>query len=257
MGNSVLVLTICLAVAGVWALAVGINRRGIAAALRPVSDDAGTIVFVEPVRWLFIIWGLVPFVRGLRRGGCRMNVELHRWCTTAGALLVVPDLVRRQRSLRQAKRLAALLERLLRERFGPLYLVGYSSGTFIALEACRRLSTPDALHRLVLLAGSTSPDFAWEGLDRVIREASSFHSPLDIIAGVGPALFGTNDRRWSPGCGTVGFRHPPSWLTQRRWRPGDIRRGYLGGHFTVTAPAFVQHEIAPLFNRPTTPDSAS
>jgi hypothetical protein len=59
-------------------------------------------------------------------------------------------------------------------------------------------------------------------------------------------LFGSNDRRWGPGCGTVGFREPPPFVTQRAWRPADVRLGYLGDHFTVTSPRFVAGHLAPI-----------
>lgn len=205
----------------------------------------GIVLFVEPVRWLFVIWGFGWFCSGLRRAGGRQQVRLFRWSSAAGALLVVPDLVRQGRLDWQAQRLARLIARLEEEHAGvPIHVVGYSTGAYVAAEACKRAPRSDTPRRLILLAASASPDYDWSGLRTL--SVYSFYSPLDAINVVGPLLFGANDRRWGPAGGAVGFRQSPGFLRQRSWTWSDLRLGYLGDHFTVTIPSFVARHVAPL-----------
>lgn len=232
---------------GLWAAAVYINRR----CLRTYEDSgdpaAGIVIFVEPVRWLFIIWGFTGFCRGLRRANGEHRVVLFRWSTPAGALLVIPDLIGRQRLNRRAARLAHLIDRIrLTHPNVPVHIVSYSTGTYVALEACKRLGWPDSVSRLILLAPSASPRYDWRGLDRSCTSVHSFHSLLDAINIVGPLLFGANDRRWGPAGGAVGFRRAPDFVHQRAWRFADVRVGYFGDHFTIAAPAFIARHVAPL-----------
>lgn len=235
---------------GLFAAALLLNRRR-ALRLSGSGDPAhGIVVFVEPVRWLFVIWGFAWFCRGLRRAGGRQQVLLFRWSSTVGALLVVPDLVRRRRLDRRAERLAWLLARLAREHANvPIHVVGYSTGAYVAAEACKHMPRSAVPHRLVLLAASASPDYDWSGLQGLGLEVFSFHSPLDAINVVGPLLFGGNDRRWGPACGAVGFRSAPGFVNQRSWRWSDVRFGYLGDHFTVAVPRFIARHVAPLLSR--------
>ena len=125
-------------------------------------------------------------------------------------------------------------------------LVGYSSGCFVTLEACRRVRRPETLGKVLLLSGAVSPGYAWGELADRLDDVTSFHSWLDGISGLGPLLFGGNDRRWRPGCGTVGFADPPPMVRQRRWRPADVWLGYFGDHFTIAAPRFVAAQMAPI-----------
>jgi len=210
--------------------------------------DHGIVVFVEPVRWLFIVWGFVPFVRGLRRAGCGHCVRLFRWSRRAGALFVLPDLMRRQRLLTKARRLARFLDQLAEDHPGrTIHLCGYSSGCYLVTEAIRHVRRPDAVGAVVLLASTLSPGYALHGVVQRVRALQSFHSRLDfLINGLAPRLFGCNDRRRVWSAGMVGFTSPPSGVTQHTWTPADIRLGYLGDHFSITAPRFVAARVAPV-----------
>lgn len=240
-------LLLSIAVAALWAMAVSLNRRHVRALDGTGDAREGIVVFVEPVRWLSIVWGFVWFCRGLRRAECGHQVRLFRWCSVAGALLVIPDLVRHNRLRRKAKHLAERVDSLVAENPGcVVHLVGYSSGCFVTLEACRLVRSVEKLGQVVLLAGAVSPGYQWDGLDARLRRIHSFHSRLDWISGLGPLLFGSNDRRWGPGCGSVGFRNPPAVLQQRAWRPSDMLLGYFGDHFTIASPPFVIRHVAPI-----------
>jgi hypothetical protein len=235
------------AFAACWGLGLWFNRRGVRRYDGRGDPSHGIVIFVEPVRWLFIVWGFSSFCRGLRRSGYRGRTHLFRWCTTAGALLVVPDLARRKRLHARAEELAGMIQSLAAAHpRSAIDLAGYSSGCYIALEACRRIQSPQTVRQVVLLAGATSPAYRLETLAGSVRRIYTFHSAIDVITGLGPLVFGSNDRRWGPACGTVGFRCRWPFVVQRGWRPADVRHGYLGDHFSVTSSRFVAARIAPL-----------
>jgi len=210
--------------------------------------DQGIVVFVEPVRWLFVVWGFVPFVRGLRRAGCGHGVRLFRWSGRAGALLVLPDLMRRRRLLAKARRLARFLDRLAEDHPGrTIHLCGYSSGCYLVTEAIQHVRRPESVGAAVLLASTLSPGYALHDVAGRVRALRSFHSPLDFfINGLAPRLFGCNDRLRAWSSGMVGFTSPPSGVSQHTWTPADIRLGYLGDHFSITASRFVAARVAPV-----------
>jgi pimeloyl-ACP methyl ester carboxylesterase len=207
----------------------------------------GIVVFVEPVRWLFVIWGFVSFCRGLRRAGLMHQVRLFRWSNRAGALLVLPDLMRRRRLQRKARRLAAFIDDLAaRHPDVPIHVCGYSSGCYVALEAVRDVRATLALGQMLLLAPSFSPSFDLREARRRVAGIHLFHSGADVaINGLGPLLFGCNDRRWCVSAGVVGVRAGPWLASQRAWALGDVAWGYFGDHFTITSPAFVAQVVAP------------
>ena len=241
-------LLILCSAAFLWALAVLTNRRNVQVHDGGGSPDSDLIVFVEPVRWLFIIWGFAPFCRGLRLAGCNAQVRLFRWSGLAGSLLVIPDLVRHRRLLQKAERLARQLDAYAAERPDRrIHLVGYSTGSYIALEACKRRTKHGAIRTVVVLAGTMSPDYRLDDLAGRVQRVHSFHSRLDLISIIGPVLFGSNDRRWGPAGGAVGFRRLPAFTGQRAWQVADMAVGYLGDHFTVVAPRFVARHMAALF----------
>lgn len=238
-------LLIGCAAGSIWIAAVAINRWRLRVHDFSGDPDQGIVIFVEPVRWLFIIWGFAGFCRGLRRSGCRSRLYLFRWCSPAGALLVIPDLVRCERLQRKAKRLARYIDELARQYPGQaIHLVGYSSGCYVTLEACRQATSPGAIAKVILLAGAISPRYRWDGLRDRLSAVYNFHSPLDLISALGPALFGSNDRRWCLGCGVTGFKFPPPIVTQRSWQPSDTKLGYYGDHFTITSPRFINKHVA-------------
>jgi len=241
-------LLLAVVFAGVWALALGYNRWQVARLEHTGDPREGIVIFVEPVRWLFVIWGFPHLCRGLRRAGCNAQVRLFRWSNRAGALLVLPDLMRRARLQCKSRRLARLIDELVERHPGcPIHVCGYSSGCYVALEALRHCRTPRPVERLILLAATISPRYDLRPLAGRVGSVHHLYSPLDgVINGLGPLLFGCNDRRWSISAGMTGLRHPPPFVFQRRWSPRDIASGYLGGHFTVMSPAFIARELAPL-----------
>jgi hypothetical protein len=237
-----------------WWLLLKRDRRRIRKYDGTGDLNAGIVLFVEPVRWLFVIWGFADFCKGLRLAGWQGKVELILWSSHIGALLVFPDLMRPGRQQRFAEKLAAHIDKLAQKHPGsPIHLVGYSGGSYVVLEAIRRISYPEALDQVILLGAAISPRYPLDSLSDRIRSLSSFHSAIDLITGIGPAIFGCCDRRWCPAAGTLGFKNPPAFVTEHRWRLRDLSLGYLGDHFTITAPRFVADRIAPILQQSNEP----
>ena len=241
-------LVLLVMVAAIWLAAVQISRRRVRACDGSGDPNHGIIVFAEPVRWLFVVWGFAWFCRGLRRAGCRQQVRLFRWCGAAGALLVLPDFVRRRRLRRKARRLARFLEQTAEQHpEQPIHVVGYSTGSFLVLEALKQVGPQVRLGEVILLAAAVSPGYEVNDIAGRVPRVHSFHSYADfLISGLGPLLFGSNDGHWGPGCGMVGWRNSDGFVVQHPWSASAIPLSYFGDHFTITAPAFVAKRIAPI-----------
>jgi hypothetical protein len=237
-----------LAVAALWRLAYAVNRRRVRAHDGTGDPADGLVIFVEPVRWLFIVWGFVGFCRGLRRAGLQPHVRLFRWSGRAGALLVLPDFVRRRRLRRKATRLARFTANLAAQHPGrPIHLVAYSTGCFIALEALQHLDPRVSVGQVILLAGAVSPGYDLHAVSGRVAGLHNFYSFLDfLISGFAPLAFGSNDGPHRPGCGMVGFRPGPAGLIQHSWRPFRLALGYLGDHFTIASARFIAADVATL-----------
>lgn len=227
-----------------WTFAVIVNRRAVRRENGAGDPRDGVLLFVEPVRWLFVIWGFGPFCRGVRRSGWKGQIRLVRWSSGAGSLLVFPDVVRQKRLSKRADKLARLIERVAADYpESPIHLVGYSSGCYIVVEALRRLERVRAT-TACLLAATISPTYSLDVARRNVDRLQHVYSPLDLINLLGPLVTGTNDRQWTPACGSVGFRLSSSSIVQRRWRWTDVGSFYLGDHFSIVSPRFVCKHFA-------------
>lgn len=239
---------IVIAVLALWWCAVRANRSRLHRYDGSGDAAKGIVIFVEPLHWLFIVWGFAPFCRGLRRAGGEHHIRLFRWGGRAGALLVIPDFVRRNRLLRKSERLARFILDVTEQHPGrTIHVVAYSTGCFIAAEALKRIERTVPIGEVVLLAGALSPGYDVVPLLSRVQRIHCFHSRLDfVISGLGPLLLGSNDGRFTPACGMVGLRAAPELVTRHGWTPNAIRTGYLGDHFTITSSAFVAKQIAPI-----------
>lgn len=235
------------AVAAAWMAAVWWNRRVVRRYDGSGDPGEGIIVFVEPVRWLFIIWGFVSACRGLRRAGLNHAIYLFQWSRAAGSLFVFPDLMRRGRLDAKAGRLVRLLADLAgRHPNTAIHVIGYSSGAYVAFEAVKALPQCVRLGRVIAMHGTVSPEY---DLAPVAARAVvvNVYSAIDcLINGLGPLVFGTNDRIHAPACGMIGFRSRVDGVEQRRWSWADVRDGYWGDHFTVMSSAWICRNIGPL-----------
>jgi hypothetical protein len=240
-------VTIAACLAATWAVALWINRRGVQRHDGSGDPARGIVVFVEPVRWLFIIWGFNALCRALRRAGCEEAIHLYQWSRPAGSLLVLPDLMRRHRLDVKATRLARFVEQLAREHpASVINLVGYSTGVYITFEAIRQVSSATHIGQVIALHGTVSPGYDMAEVTRRATGVMNVYGRPDwLINGLGPLMFGTNDRVHAAACGMVGLRSPESALHQHAWRPGDARLGYFGDHFTVMSSSWLKAHVVP------------
>jgi len=130
----------------------------------------------------------------------------------------------------------------------PVFLVGHSGGTAIAVWAAERLGDGYRVEGIVLLASSLSPGYDLAAASVRSRNGIvSFYSPRDVaLLGVGTSLFGTMDGPRTEAAGKVGFAAGGGKLYQVGWRPEMARCGNDGGHFACMAGPFVQDYVAPL-----------
>jgi pimeloyl-ACP methyl ester carboxylesterase len=240
-------LLVSVVVVGCWALAWAGNRRSVRRLDGSGEPSRGIIIFVEPVRWLFIVWGFAGFCRALRGAGSAHRLELFRWSRSAGSLFVLPDLMRRRRLDVKAARLARRLAEIRRTHPDiPLHVVAYSTGAYVAFEAVRRLPVGARVNRIVALHGTVSPRYDLREVENRCDGVLNVYGPVDfLINGVAPLIFGTNDRAHALASGMVGLRSPPACVNQRRWRFRDVALGYFGDHFTVMSPRWLRASIAP------------
>lgn len=241
-----IVLLILLAwIAGLW-----VNHRGVSRHDGSGDPGRGIVVFVEPVRWLFIVWGFNGLCRAIRRAGCDHAIHLFRWSRTAGSLFVLPDLMRRERLDSKAVRLARWIDRLAQEHpQTTIHLVGYSTGVYLAFEAAQQIET-SRLGQIIALHGTVSPDYDVSRAASRAKGILSVHGRLDwLINGLGPLLFGTNDRRHALACGMVGLRNSLPGVEQHAWQSADARLGYFGDHFTVMSSAWLQRHVIPRLSK--------
>lgn len=221
-----------------------------------MADDV--VLFVESIRWLGVRWGLRTCQAGLRKAGFAGQFVDWAWHGTVRALLVLPVMLDRRETERQAHRLARHVASLRRESPGrSVRLIGYSAGGYVALRALELLEPGVDIDSAALLAAAVDPRRDLNPAARRVRGhlvvASSF---LDVIVSLGTLLAGTADRKFTPSLGAVGYRGPacPN-LREVRWTPACIRDGHVGGHFTAAAATFIARRVGPLMGFGNVPSS--
>ena len=155
--------------------------------------------------------------------------------------------MRRHRLDAKAVRLARFIEELSREHpASTIHLIGYSTGVYLAFEAIKQVSSTIHIGQVIALHGTVSPDYDMTEVARRATGVLTVHGRPDwLINGLGPLLFGTNDRVHTAACGMIGLRSVPAKVQQRPWRLGDTRMGYFGDHFTVMSCAWLQANVIP------------
>lgn len=233
------------------ALRASVRIAAAALARRDPGGDAshGHVVFCESIRWLNIPWGASTTAAGLRRAGYRGEFEYWRWHSGWQGSLVLPAIMNRGLLERQAQRLAEYLAAQRAEHPDrPLYVVGYSCGTFIAVRALELLPEGVQVDGLALIAGAFSPKRDLNpAADRVKGRIVVCSSVCDGIVLLGTSLVGTADRKWTPSIGAIGYRGPAcAKVHEIRWRPGMIGLGWLGEHFTAPATRLIAKHVWPM-----------
>ncbi len=230
-------------------LVISIAPHVLTRADRGGDERRGLVIFVEPIRWLGVRWGVRPAASGLRRAGFEGEFRYWRWHSTWRGCLVLPVIMAPRLLEIEARRLAEFIAARLRERpEQAVYLMGYSSGGFVAVRALELLPEDVQVRAAAVLGGAFSP---WRDLStagsRVSGEMVISSSLADwLIVGAGTLLFGAADRRHTPSVGMLGVRgrRPPN-LTETKWTPRMLRMGHLGGHFSAATERYIARYVAP------------
>lgn len=170
---------------------------------------------------------------------------------------IIKDLQDTRHAMQKADELAWLIWYL--KLFGPdrpIYLMGKSGGTGLALAAVEQLP-PGMVERVILLSSAVSPTYDLRpALRATKKEIVNFYSPHDsFVLGWGTRKYGTIDGVHGPSAGLNGFQIPGNLsvsdrslydrLVQQPWHPGLIWEGHFGGHMGTSLPAFIAKEVAP------------
>lgn len=205
-------------------------------------------------------WG-VDVRKGLTAAGFNGSFEEYDWETGLGMVADEDEAVRAKRA--QAAHVARNISRY-QARFpdAPVNVIGFSAGTAIAVYAVEALPADSQIDTLVMLSSSLSSAYDLSKALRHVRgDVYVTTSPKDEMLGELAPIFGTADRKFvGKNIGGIrGFYLPPDADAQTRrlyskivllaWRPGWDKLGEEGQHAGTTAPAFIQHVIAPLLLR--------
>jgi hypothetical protein len=194
---------------------------------------------------------------GLRAAGLEHDLEEFYWSNGVWAAPVFADAWTLNRNRRQAEHLAERIRvyRCLHPD-RPLHLLAHSGGTAIAVFALELLAPEESVTSAVLANSGLSPGYdLTPALARTTAGMLALHSPLDLFfLGLGGLLVGSMDRRRGVAAGLVGFRPPSAApevvrayerLRQLWWRPGLVRRGWLGTHVSAASGRFARGMLAP------------
>jgi pimeloyl-ACP methyl ester carboxylesterase len=199
--------------------------------------------------------GLAPYNINACKALCDdhfgMAVELYDWTLPFGLLINQCAILR--------NRLAAdeLAHRILeyRKKYPnrPVFLIGHSGGTAIAVWAAEDMPEEERIDGIVLLGSSLSPQYdLTKAIGHTRTGIVNFYSYQDeALLGVGTVLLGTMDGQHTESAGKVGFHRarggeaPYAGLVQIAWHPAMAVAGHDGGHFGYTAPGFMKSHVRP------------
>ena len=129
----------------------------------------------------------------------------------------------------------------------PIFLVGYSAGCGVILEAMEHLP-PGTVERVFLMSPSLSACHELgPALPAVKTQVHVHYSYNDWWwMGVTTSILGSTDRRWGPTAARFGFQTDPDMagkVCQRAWQWSDIQDGNNGGHFGIYGHAFLRQHV--------------
>jgi pimeloyl-ACP methyl ester carboxylesterase len=183
----------------------------------------------------------------------RLSLYVRSFDWTHGRGQGLADVVDVDYSRCQGRRLAEEVCRYQRAFPGvPVFVVGYSAGSAVALAAAEWLPA-DSLERLVLLAPAVSASYdlrralasTRQGIDVFTSERDAFY------LGLGTGVFGTADGKRDAAAGRVGFCPPRDGLFAGRlrqypWDESVAWTGNLGSHNGSLSPAYLKAYVLPL-----------
>jgi pimeloyl-ACP methyl ester carboxylesterase len=214
-------------------------------------NGPGTIFLLGGINDMLFVTKCWQF--GLRRAGMPHRVTRFIWQQGFWALLCFADLWNTKHHRREAQRLADLIRRTQAQHPGePIHIIAHSAGTAITAYALEILGPNQPITSAMLVSSGLSPRYDLSAaLTATTAGIFTIESSLDCFyLGIGTCLLGTADRRWTPAAGMIGFHEPKnstqaSRLQEYRWKLGDVRTGWLGGHLSIATPGFVRQILAP------------
>jgi pimeloyl-ACP methyl ester carboxylesterase len=221
-------------------------------ALFAAAPEPGTVILIEGVGGFRLMQPSSAV--GLRLAGVPHECRTFHWGHGWGRIFL--DLQNPANVEARAGELSDLILSIKREAPSrPVYLIGHSGGTGIAVRAAEKLP-PDTLRRVVLLSSALSPNRDLrKALSACERGIVSYYSALDcLILGWGTWTFGTIDRAHERSAGHVGFHLPPGLtpaeaalyerLIQVPWSLRMMWTGNVGNHHGSVLPLFLACEVS-------------
>jgi predicted esterase len=245
---------VCLSVLGLLAGCASVPER--ASSYKPPVPPDGLILVADGAGGGQRAFTAVA--ASVHRARLPVSVGPFEW--THGVGRGIADMTDVEHSREAGQRMAVVIGRA-RERYPdtPIYLVGYSAGAHVCLEAARWLG-PGGVERIVLLAPAVAADYdlrpalvaARRGVDAFVSERDRLELRL------GTDLVGTADgKRGVPAAGRVGFDPAPGsgvggGLRQHPWTATVAWTGHDGTHAGSLRLAYLRAYVLPLLD----PDSA-
>ncbi len=233
-----------IACAALMAVAAGCEPRQML--LNPRSLDNGLIIVLPGIDGRASHNEEVSDALCDRNG--QMAVEHYDWTVPLSPLY---NQCAVERNHEVAAKLAKHIARYCRDHPNkPVFLVGHSGGTAIAVWAAEALPKHVKIEGIIMLASSLSPGYdLGPALRRVNRGIVSFYSDRDALLGAGTLIFGTMDRQHTEAAGKVRFDEgSPAYrkLFQIPWVAKMADTGYTGDHFSCCSKRFIAGYVAGL-----------
>jgi len=189
--------------------------------------------------------------RALCRGELNdLTVELQDWTSPLGGIF---NQTAQGRNREVAAKIAGRIAEYRREHPGqPVFLIGHSGGTAMAVWAAEHMPEDEHVEGLILLASSLSPGYDLStALEHSRCGIVNFYSANDAaILGAGTTIIGTMDGQHGESAGKAGFDESarPGYekLFQIPWDPSMADAGNGGDHFGCMARQFVASYVGPL-----------
>ncbi|MCY2930783.1 MAG: alpha/beta fold hydrolase [Planctomycetota bacterium] len=171
-------------------------------------------------------------------------IELYDW-TVPGGTLVNQCAAGRNHAVA-----AALADHIAdyrrRHPHRPVYLIGHSGGTAIAVWAAEALPPGEKLDAVILLGSSLSPGYDLGPALAATNWLVNYYSADDaVLLGAGCSAIGTMDRQFTQAAGMVGFSTTHPRLTQLPHDATMTAAGHDGSHFSYCGTPFITTYLAP------------
>lgn len=195
---------------------------------------------------------------GLRKGGVPSNIEIYDW--TRGPLMAPVNLFDETAKQKHATIIANKIITYQDKYPGrPVYLVGHSGGTRLAVMALEQLPEDRKINGAILLASGIQSKYDLRPAMQHTREGIyNYYSPMDVlISAVSFPKLVTNPQGGMLTAGAVGFTIPneiagedksryESKLKQHPYEIAMVKDFNIGDHFGWTNSSFAASSIAPV-----------